>query len=65
MIAKTYRAIIRRNAASFTYLIKSHQNPNRHVYMHNQFQDQYDDYFTVGEYPEAKRIATMIPSKDD
>ena len=64
MISKSYRSLLRRNAASFAVLIKSHQNPNKHVYMHNQFQTQYDDYFTVGEYPMAKRLATMVPSKD-
>lgn len=37
-------------------------NPQRHIYMHN-LQMQYDDHFTIGDFPNPDIIAEKEPSK--
>lgn len=38
-------------------------NPNKHIYMHHQFQKSHDDYYVLGEYPTPEILAQKIASK--
>lgn len=41
-------------------LVGSRKNPQKHMYMHHQPQQQYDDNWAVGEFPVPDRVANKV-----